>query len=76
MTDNAAEALLDAPQHGELAEQARLAMLNHAKARRAAILVAHEAGMSIRKIAAELGCSPAVVQGALRLAPRRDAADL
>jgi transposase len=43
-------------------------MLASARARRAAILEAHQAGMSIRQIAAELGCSPAVVQNAVRAA--------
>jgi len=68
MNDPANDALLDARRHGSLAEQARLAMLNHAKARRSAILAAHRTGMSVRRIAQELGCSPAVVQAALRLA--------
>jgi uncharacterized protein (DUF433 family) len=43
-------------------------MLEHAKARRSAILAAHQAGISIRRIADELGCSPTVVQAALRIA--------
>ena len=68
MSESAAEALLDARRHAGLAEQARLAMLEHARARRTAILAAHQAGMSIRRIAEELGCSPTVVQAALRLA--------
>jgi DNA-directed RNA polymerase specialized sigma24 family protein len=68
MTEPAAEALLNARRHAGLAEQARLAMLEHAKARRTAILAAHQTGMSIRRIAEELGCSPTVVQAALRLA--------
>jgi DNA-directed RNA polymerase specialized sigma24 family protein len=68
MTDSTDEALLDARLHGGLAEQARLMMLEHAKARRSAILAAHQAGMSIRRIAEELGCSPTVVQAAIRIA--------
>jgi DNA-directed RNA polymerase specialized sigma24 family protein len=67
MTDAVAEALVEARRHAGLAERARLAMLEHAKARRAAILIAHQSGMSIRRIAEELGCSPTVVQAALRL---------
>jgi DNA-directed RNA polymerase specialized sigma24 family protein len=68
MIDSVAEALLAARRHGGLAERARLAMLEHAKARRSAILAAHQAGISIRRIADELGCSPTVVQAALRIA--------
>ncbi|GAA1395940.1 helix-turn-helix domain-containing protein [Catellatospora coxensis] len=66
--DRVAHALVDARRHGGLAEQARMAMLEHAKARRNAILAAHRAGMSVRRIAEELGCSPTVVQTALRIA--------
>ncbi len=43
-------------------------MLEHARARRAAILAAHQDGLSIRAIAEQLGCSPAVVHAAVRAA--------
>ncbi len=63
-----AAALATARQHATDTEAARQRMLTSARARRAAILDAHRAGMSIRQIAAELGCSPAVVQDAVRTA--------
>jgi DNA-directed RNA polymerase specialized sigma24 family protein len=68
MTPSAVEALAAARRHGGISEQARLSMLEHARQRRAAILKAHLEGISIRRIAEELGCSPAVVQSAIRAA--------
>lgn len=68
MTPAATAALSAARMHAGLAEQARLAMLKHARARRAAILTAHQDGLSIRAIADQLGCSAAVVQAAVRAA--------
>lgn len=68
MTPSAAESLAQARRHGDLVERARLMMLEHARAKRAAILAAHREGMSIRGIAEELGCSPAVIQAAVRAA--------
>jgi hypothetical protein len=68
MNPAAAEALSLARHHGALGEQARLAMLEHAQARRSAILAAHRAGLSMRRIADELSCSSAVVQAAIRAA--------
>jgi hypothetical protein len=41
MTPAATAALSAAPMHAGLVEQARVAMLEHARARRAAILAAH-----------------------------------
>lgn len=64
----ASRALAAARRLGADAEAARRQMMAGARARRAAILEAHRAGMSVRKIAAELGCSPAVVQDAIRMA--------
>jgi len=61
-------ALAAARQLGADTEAARRRMMAGARARRAAILEAHRAGMSVRKIAGELGCSPAVVQEAIRAA--------
>ncbi|GAA2371008.1 hypothetical protein Cme02nite_44800 [Catellatospora methionotrophica] len=66
--DRATDALVAARRHADLAEEARISMLEHARARRGAIMAAHQAGMSIRRIAEQLGCSAAVVQTALRLA--------
>jgi hypothetical protein len=60
--------LAEARRHGMDTEAARQQMLASARARREAILEAHRAGMSIRRIATELGCSPAVVQDAVRTA--------
>jgi DNA-binding NarL/FixJ family response regulator len=54
--------------HGNELETARQKMLASARARHAAILEAHRAGMSIRQIAAALGRSPAVVLNAVRAA--------
>jgi DNA-directed RNA polymerase specialized sigma24 family protein len=68
MTPAATAALSAARRHASLLEKARVAMLEHAQARRAAILTAHQDGLSIRAIAEELGCSPAVVQTAVRAA--------
>jgi DNA-directed RNA polymerase specialized sigma24 family protein len=68
MTPSVSEALAEARRHGDLAERARQAMVEHARARRAAIWSAHCAGLSIRRIAAELGCSPTVVQSAVTAA--------
>jgi hypothetical protein len=65
---NVSGSLAAARRHGNEVETARQKMLASARARRAAILEAHQAGMSIRRIAAELGCSPAVVQNAVRAA--------
>jgi hypothetical protein len=65
---DAGDALEVARRRGTETEAARQRMLASARARRAAILAAHRAGMSIRRIAAELGCSPAVVQDAVRAA--------
>ncbi len=50
---------------GKLVEQARQDMLAHAWDRQRAIAEAHE-HLSVRRIAAELGCSPSVIQAALR----------
>ncbi|WP_239335515.1 helix-turn-helix domain-containing protein [Frankia sp. CiP3] len=63
-----ARALAAARRLGAEAEAARQQMMAGARARRAAILDAHRAGMSVRKIAVELGCSPAVLQDAIRTA--------
>jgi DNA-binding NarL/FixJ family response regulator len=68
MTPAATAALTAARRHAGLVEKARFAMLEHARARRAAILTAHQDGLSIRAIAEELGCSPAVIQAAVRAA--------
>jgi DNA-directed RNA polymerase specialized sigma24 family protein len=65
---DAGDPLAVAKRHASDSEAARKQMLSSARARRAAILEAHRAGMSIRQIAAELGCSPAVVQNAVRMA--------
>jgi DNA-binding NarL/FixJ family response regulator len=64
----AAAALERARRLGARTEDARQRMLSAARARRAAILDAHRGGLSVRQIAQELGCSPAVVQEALRSA--------
>jgi DNA-directed RNA polymerase specialized sigma24 family protein len=61
-------ALSAARMHAGLVERARATMLEHARAKRAAVLAAHQDGLSIRVIAEELGCSPAVVQAAIRAA--------
>jgi transposase-like protein len=71
---DAGAALEMARRRGTETEAARQRMLASARARRAAILAAHRAGMSIRRIAAGLGCSPAVVQDAVRAA-RADSGD-
>jgi Nucleotidyltransferase of unknown function (DUF6036) len=55
---NAGDSLAAARRHGDELEAARQKMLASARARRAAILKAHQAGMSIRQIAAELGVQP------------------
>jgi len=65
---NVSDPLAAAQRHANDAEIARQKMLLSARARRVAILEAHRSGMSIRQIAAELGCSPAVVQNAIRAA--------
>jgi hypothetical protein len=65
---SALSALAAARQLGADTEIARQQMMARARARRAAILEAHRGGMSVRKIAGELGCSPAVVQEAIRAA--------
>jgi hypothetical protein len=65
---NVGDSLAAARHHGNELETARQKMLASARARRGAILEAHHAGLSIRRIAAELGCSPAVVQNAVRAA--------
>jgi Homeodomain-like domain len=65
---NVGGSLAAARRHGNEVETARQKMLASARARRAAIFEAHQAGISIRRIAAELGCSPAVVQNAVRAA--------
>jgi DNA-directed RNA polymerase specialized sigma24 family protein len=65
---NVGGSLAAARRHGDEVEAARQKMLASARERRAAIIEAHQAGMSIRRIAAELGCSPAVVQNAVRAA--------
>jgi hypothetical protein len=64
---NVGDSLAAARRHGNELETARQKMLVSARARRAAILEAHRAGMSIRQIA-ELGRSPAVVLHAVRAA--------
>lgn len=61
------DALRRARSAGTLVEQARQDMLAHARDRRHAIADAHR-HLSVRRIAAELGCSPSVVQAALRAA--------
>ncbi len=61
------DALRRARRAGTLVEQARQDMLAHARDRRHAIADAHR-HLSVRRIAAELGCSPSVVQAALRAA--------
>ncbi len=68
MTPAVTAALSAARMHAGLVEQARVTMLEHARARRAAILAAHQDGLSIRAIAEQLGCSPAVVHAAVRAA--------
>ncbi len=65
---DADDPLAAARRHSSDSEMARQKMLSSARARRTAILEAHRSGMSIRQIAAELGCSPAVVQNAVRTA--------
>ncbi len=68
MTPAATAAVWAARMHAGLVEQARATMLVHARAKRAAILAAHQDGLSIRAIAEQLGCSSAVVQAAVRAA--------
>jgi hypothetical protein len=63
-----ADPLAVARRHADETAAAREQMLVSARARRAAILEAHRRGMSIRRIASELGCSAAVVQEAVRVA--------
>lgn len=63
----AIDPLAAARRHAEETAAAQEQMLASARARRAAILEAHDNGMSVRRIAAELNCSPAVVQEAIRL---------
>lgn len=49
---------------GAAARAAREAMLGHARARQQAILALRNKGLTVRNIAARLGCSPSVVQDA------------
>lgn len=56
---------------GSLAEQARQGMMERARQRQQAIAQAHKHA-SVRRIAAELGCSPSVVQAALRAAAKNE----
>lgn len=51
----------------EESESARQEMLRHSERRRSAIAVLHrQFGLSVRAIAAHLGCSAAVIQAALQ----------
>ena len=50
---------------------ARAAMIRHAGERQTACLEAHEAGMSIRRLAVELGVSPGAVQRVIETARSR-----
>ena len=71
----AADPLAEARRHADETATAQEQMLASARARRAAILQAHRSGMSVRRIAAELGCSAAVVQEAIRLGRAETRAD-
>ena len=53
---------------------ARAAMIRFAGERQQACLAAHEAGVSIRRLAAELGLSPGAVQRVVETARARRAA--
>lgn len=61
----------EARQSGSDCESARLLMLTTARQRQEGIFSLHVLGMSIRQIATHLGCSPAVIQGALKTAKER-----
>jgi hypothetical protein len=71
----AADPIAEARRHAHETAAAQEQMLASARARRAAILKAHNSGMSVRRIAAELGCSAAVVQEAIRLGRAETRAD-
>lgn len=58
----------EARQSGTNCEAARLLMLATARQRQEGIFSLHVLRMSIRQIAARLGCSPAVIQSALKTA--------
>lgn len=66
--DPAAQALTNAVKATAEVHHAREQMLNAANRRQQALLAAHHAGLSIRQIVAQLGCSPAVVQHAIQTA--------
>lgn len=59
---------------GSEAEHHRVRLLDAAARRQRAMLAAQQAGMSVRAIARELGCSASVVQQALGTARCRRAA--
>lgn len=63
---DAAGPLAAARYYAKQSTAAQEQLLASARARRAAILEAHQLGMSVRQIAAELRCSAAVVQEAIR----------
>ncbi len=66
--DRAAQALSDAREATREVHQARDWMLSAASRRQQALLQAHRTGLSVRQIASQLGCSPAVVQHAIQTA--------
>ena len=67
LSDERIAELLDvARTAGAAAEAARQQMLTEADRRTAAICQLHDAGVSVRRLAAALGVSPAVIAGILR----------
>jgi DNA-binding CsgD family transcriptional regulator len=68
VTTPSIEKLLEvARSEGLSAEASRLQMMEHAARRQKAVLdLTVEHGLSVRRIAVELGCSPSVIQKALR----------
>lgn len=67
----AADAVASAKVATEAVHAARAAMILHAEERRDACLAAHRAGVSIRRLADELGLSPGAVQRVVETARAR-----
>jgi transposase len=58
----------EALRYGREVEEARQRMMQAASLRHEAIFGLHAAGLSVRSIASKIGCSPSVVQNAVRQA--------